>query len=224
MTAGGAVGILGGTFDPIHLAHLRLAQEAADTLGLVEVRLVPSATPPHRQTPMASAEHRLAMVRLAIADNRRLVADDRELRRDAPSYTVDTLESLRAEFGPRRPLCLVMGADAFVLLETWSRWKTLFELAHVAVAHRPGYPPARWADHMGQTLAGELERRHTDDPARIAGAPGGGVFPLAITQMDISGRQIRALLAGPASARYLLPRIVLDYIEIQRLYRETNAS
>lgn len=224
MTAGGAVGILGGTFDPIHLAHLRLAQEAADTLGLLEVRLVPSATPPHRQTPMASAEHRLAMVRLAIADNRRLVADDRELRRDAPSYTVDTLESLRAEFGPQRPLCLIMGADAFVLLETWSRWRTLFDLAHVAVAYRPGHPPAQWADHMGPALAGELRRRRTDDPGRIASAPGGCVLPLSITQMDISARQIRGLLAGSVSARYLLPRIVLDYIEIQRLYRETNAS
>ncbi len=224
MTTGGAVGILGGTFDPIHLAHLRLAQEAADTLGLAQVRLMPSATPPHRPAPMAGAEHRLAMVRLAIADNRQLVADDRELRRDAPSYTVDTLGSLRAEFGPERPLCLIVGADAFVLIETWSRWTTLFELAHVAVAHRPGHPPERWADHMGDALAGELERRRTDDPDRIANAPAGCVFPLPITQMDISARRIRALLAGSASARYLLPRIVLDYIEIQRLYRETNAS
>ena len=224
MTAGGAVGILGGTFDPIHLAHLRLAQEAADTLDLAEVRLVPSATPPHRQTPVASAEHRLAMVRLAIADNRRLVADDRELRRDAPSYTVDTLASLRAELGPQRPLCLIMGADAFVLLESWSRWTTLFDLAHVVVAHRPGHPPEQWTDHMGPALATEFGHRLTDDPGRISGAPGGCVFPLAITQLDISARRIRALLASQASVRYLLPRIVLDYIEIQQLYRETNAS
>ena len=224
MNPRGAVGILGGTFDPIHLAHLRLGQEAADILGLDEVRLVPSATPPHRAAPMASAEHRLAMVRLAIADNRRFRADDRELRRDAPSYTIDTLESIRAEIGPQRPLCLILGADAFVLLETWSRWTTLFELAHIAVACRPGHPPESWAGHMGPALAAQFGRRRTDDPGRIAATPGGSVFPLAITQMDISARQIRALLPGPASARYLLPRIVLDYIEMQRLYRETNAS
>ena len=224
MTDGGAVGILGGTFDPIHLAHLRLAEEAADALGLAEVRLIPSANPPHRDTPAASAEQRLAMVKLAIADNFRLKADDRELRRAAPSYTVDTLQSLRAELGPERPLCLLMGADAFLLLETWSRWTTLSDLAHIVVAWRPGHPPQHWTDHMGPALRATFQARQTDDPVRLRRAPAGSVFPLAITQLDISANRIRELLAAGKSPRYLLPRIVLDYIEIQRLYRETNAS
>lgn len=219
----GAIGVLGGTFDPVHCAHLRLAHEALDTIGLDHVRLIVSAAPPHRPPPGASAEHRLAMLRLAVADNPTLVVDDRELRRPAPSYTVDTLESLRAEFGGARPLCLIVGADAFVLLQTWRRWLDLFELAHIVVAHRPGYEPARWGDAMGPALRSQFAARLTDDPARLRSAPGGAITTIAITQLDISASAIRAQVAAGRSPRYLLPESVLGYIGRNDLYREPDA-
>ena len=132
------LGIFGGTFDPIHLGHLRLAQEALQQLGLGQVRFVPAGPPPLRPTPTASPADRLAMVWLAIADHPAFVVDDSEVRAGAPSYTVDTLVRLRQEFGPARPFVLILGADAFARLEQWQRWTEIFELAHVAVATRPG--------------------------------------------------------------------------------------
>ena len=125
-----AIGILGGTFDPIHLGHLRLAEEVADALKLAQVRFIPAGTPPHRAMPRTDAVHRLAMVRLAIANNPRFALDDRETQRTGLSYTHDTLASLRAEVGDATPLVLIMGADAFVKLETWHRWREIGR-AHV---------------------------------------------------------------------------------------------
>ena len=118
-----ALGILGGTFDPIHFGHLRLAQEVADALSLSEVRFIPGGTPPHRAAPHSSAQHRVAMVRLAIEDNPLFVLDERETRRDGPSYTFDTLAALRAELGAAQPLVLIMGADAFTAFNRWHRWQ-----------------------------------------------------------------------------------------------------
>src|SRR3989338_9399344 len=130
------VGILGGTFDPIHYGHLRLAREIAGKLQLGEVRFVPSGIPPHRTAPDASVADRLAMVRLAVAGNPLFTVDDRETGKTGPGYTVDTLTALRAETGPGQSLVLLLGADAFLDLATWSRWHQLFDLAHVAVAYR----------------------------------------------------------------------------------------
>src|SRR3989304_2425835 len=140
VTATAPIGVLGGTFDPIHFGHLRLAQEVAEKLRLDHVRFVPSGTPPHRAAPDVAAAHRLGMVRLAIGDNRLFTVDDRETRRDGPGYTVDTLGELRREVGATRAICLLLGADAFLDLATWSRWHELFRLAPVGVAHRPGHP------------------------------------------------------------------------------------
>lgn len=218
-SSGAPIGILGGTFDPIHFAHLRLALEAREQLGLDHVRFIPSARPPHRDTPQTSPEHRLAMVQLAIADQSGFVADPIELHRTQQSYTIDTLTSLRAQFGPDRSLCLLMGADAFVLLETWKRWRNLFDYAHIAVAHRPGFPPQDWPQKMGEDLREAFDVRQTNDASTIALKAHGSVFPIAITQMDISASRVRTMFAQHQSPRYLIPESVLGYIERNQLYR-----
>lgn len=223
MAGGGAIGVLGGTFDPVHLAHLRLAEEAAEAFDLEQVHLVVSAEPPHRGTPSATAEQRLAMVKAAVAGNPKLVADDRELRRPAPSYTIDTLESLRAEFGAARPIALILGADAFVLLQTWRRWLDLFGHAHIIVAHRPGWEAADWRETMGPALRSQFDSRLTQDRGRLVNSPAGAIAALPITQLDISASAIRALLAADRSPRYLLPESVLGYIDRHDLYKEPDA-
>jgi nicotinate-nucleotide adenylyltransferase len=212
------IGIIGGTFDPIHYGHLRLAEEAGESLRLEEVRLVPSGVPPHRRAPLAAAEHRLEMVRLAAAGNPRLRVDDRELKRAGPGYTYDTLAGMRAEAGEARPLVLVLGADAFLEFATWHRWHEIFGLAHVAVAHRPGFPVERWSDRMPQPLAREYAARRLQQPLATHLAPAGGIAVVPFTALDISATAIRAMLRAGRSPRYLLPAEVLDYIAKHRLY------
>lgn len=215
------IGLLGGTFDPIHFGHLRLAQELADALGLVRVRFIPSGIPPHRDAPNVSSAHRLQMVRVAIAGNPLFEADDREIRREGISYTYDTLTELREELG-ERPLCLLMGADAFAALTTWHRWQELFDLAHVVIAHRPGF---RLQD-LQAALPAPLRKIYLQ---RLAGAPGmlrahaGAILTREITALDISATRIRALLAQGASPRYLAPEPVLDYIDHNHLYKDSDA-
>ncbi|HJT98573.1 MAG TPA: nicotinate-nucleotide adenylyltransferase, partial [Rhodanobacteraceae bacterium] len=129
--------ILGGTFDPVHNAHLRVAWEASERLG-AEVRLIPANVPPHREPPIANARERAAILRAALKGQDRLVLDERELEREGPSYTIDTLIGLREEIGPERALILLVGADAFLGLSSWHRWGELFDYAHIAVLTRPG--------------------------------------------------------------------------------------
>lgn len=212
------IGVLGGTFDPIHFGHLRLAQEIGETLKLGEVRFIPAGTPPHRTPPQADAAQRLEMVRLAAANNPLFVVDDREVRRSGPGYTVDTLTELRRELGGTRPLCLLLGADAFLELATWHRWHELFDLCHVVVAHRPGFPLASWPARMPQPLSREYEARLVQQPLAVHLSPAGGIATQAIAALDISASKIRESLAEQASPRYLLPEQVLEYIKTQRLY------
>src|SRR3989304_4353930 len=162
------IGVLGGTFDPIHYGHLRLAEELGEKLRLDEVRFVPSGTPPHRSAPAVTADHRLAMTRLAAASNTRLKVDEREVRRAAPGYTFDTLRELRAEAGGTRPLALLLGADAFLEFATWHRWQEIFGLAHIAIAHRPGFPVERWTERMPQPLAREYSGPLLQQPPATA--------------------------------------------------------
>jgi nicotinate-nucleotide adenylyltransferase len=212
------VGILGGTFDPIHLGHLRLAQELAQTLRLAEVHFVPSGTPPHRAQPRTPSAHRLAMVRLAVAGNPVFSVDEREVRRSGPAYTFDTLTELRAEVGAATPLVLLVGADAFLDFAAWHRWHELFGLAHIAVAHRPGFPVERWRDAMPQPLAREYAARLMQQPLAVHLAAGGGIVVIPFTALDISATAIRALVGSGGSPRYLLPDPVLDYIQREGLY------
>lgn len=212
------IGILGGTFDPIHDGHLRLAEELGETLRLEEVLIVPSGTPPHRGAPAVAAEHRLAMARLAAAGNPRLKVDDRELRRAGPGYTFDTLVEVRAEQSAARPLVLLIGADAFLEFATWHRWHEIFGLAHVAVAHRPGSPVERWRERMPQPLAREYSARLMQQPLATHLSPAGGIVVIPFTALDIAATAIRDMLRAGASPRYLLPAAVLDYIRAKRLY------
>ncbi len=215
------LGILGGTFNPIHYAHLRLAEELTDSLGLGEVRIIPAATPPHRPTPQVNADHRLAMVRAAVAGNARLVLDDRECRRTGLSFTVDTLLELRHELGPERPFFLLMGVDAFHGLPSWSRWEQLFDLAHVVVVHRPGFTTT--LSPFTDVVARQLETRRRDAVSDLQPQAAGFILFSPITPLDISATAIRAALADGRSPRYLLPDSVLDYIHRHHLYKDLDA-
>ncbi len=206
------IGILGGSFDPIHFGHLRLAVEVQQALQLSELHLIPAGQPPHRSPPAASAGQRLSMVKAAIKGVPGLRADDRELRRGGPSYTVDTLLSLRAELGAA-PLCLIVGMDAFLKLNTWHRWQELVGLAHVVVAHRPG-----WTGEPEGEIRQLLTERRVDDPKRLTTSSAGGIFLCPITQLDISSSQIRRLIAEQRSASFLLPESVLKIINTENLY------
>lgn len=213
------LGLFGGTFDPIHFGHLRLAEEAIAHLGLGGVRWIPAGNPPHRGVPQVTAGQRLEMVLRSTADNPRFSVDAAEVEAAAPSYTVHTLERLRRELGDQRPLVLLVGADAFAGLADWHRWRELFALAHIAVSHRPGFPVA--AASLPAELADEFAARRLADVAALKQAPAGGIATFAMTQLAISATQIRKLLANGLSARYLLPDAVLDYIQINTLYRNS---
>jgi nicotinate-nucleotide adenylyltransferase len=217
------LGILGGTFDPVHVAHLRLAQELAQGLGLDKVRFIPTGIPPHRNAPRTDVRHRLEMVRLAIAGNPLFEADDREVRRAGISYTFDTLAELRSDFG-NLPLCLLMGADAFSALTTWHRWAELFDLAHVVIARRPGYPLGEMQAALPAPLRRVYLQRHVHDSGILRMAAAGSILSREVTALDVSATRIREQLAQGASPRYLVPDPVLDYIDRNYLYKESDAG
>ncbi|HET7844121.1 MAG TPA: nicotinate-nucleotide adenylyltransferase [Xanthomonadales bacterium] len=208
----GPVAVFGGTFDPIHHAHLRVALEAGEALD-AHVHMIPAAVPPHREQPLANARQRLAMLELALAGQQRLLADPRELERDGASYTVDTLASLRADYGPARPLVLLLGADAFAGLSTWHRWREIFSLAHVVALTRPGHGGVFEAE-----LAGEWYTRRVGSLDELGASPAGRCAPLEVTALEISASAVREAIARGGSARYLVPAAVDDYIRRHALY------
>ncbi|MEW6765098.1 MAG: nicotinate-nucleotide adenylyltransferase [Pseudomonadota bacterium] len=203
------IGILGGTFDPIHLGHLRLAEEVREALQLEQVRFVPAYQPPHRRAPIATAEHRLAMVRHALADNPHFTVDARECERGGPSWMVDTCASLRAEYG-EQPLVLIMGMDAFNGFTRWREWERILELVHLAVATRPG--------SRAEDEAADLLTERSYPAAVLEYASVGRIVEVPITALGISATQIRELAAQGRSTRYLLPDLVRDYLADHRLY------
>lgn len=221
MSTPAPLGILGGTFDPVHCGHLRLAEEAREQLGLAAVRWIPAGQPAHRQTPQTTADQRLDMVRLAIAANPGFQLDDAEARAATPSYTVPTLLRLREGLGKSRSLVLLLGTDAFLGLPAWHRWSELFELAHIAVATRPG--STLDAAHLPAALSSEYRVRRCDVPARLQSCPAGLILPFPITPLDISATRLRATLLAGRSPRYLLPEPVLDYIFRHTLYSDTSS-
>ncbi|MFH1818810.1 MAG: nicotinate-nucleotide adenylyltransferase [Pseudomonadota bacterium] len=210
------IGIFGGTFDPIHFGHLRLAEDMADALGLERVLFIPAGQPPHRDAPRTAAGHRLEMVRRAIGGNPRFVADAREVQRPQPSYTVDTLTALRAELGQTQPLWLLLGADAFLGLAGWHDWRRLFELANIAVATRPGAQLLQ-PGAIIEPLKSEVTQRQVAG-CNPPGQPAGAILLRTTPLLDISATAIRGMLARHDSARYLLPDAVLDYIHEYQLY------
>lgn len=212
------LGLFGGTFDPLHVAHLRLALEAREALGLAEVCFVPAGRPPLRDAPQSLAVDRLAMVERALADTPGFSVDAAEVLNstERPSYTVETLERQRRLHGARRPLVLLLGADAFARLEGWHRWRELFELAHIAVATRPGHELTM--GQGGTPLDREFAARRAE-AADLATAPAGRIVCFAITGLEISASAIRRRLALGLSARYLVADAVLDYIDSHQIYR-----
>ena len=201
------VGLFGGMFDPIHYGHLRTAHELHELLALERLVFLPAGDPPHRGTPLADAATRLAMLRAAVAEDPRFGVDDRELRRPGPSYTVLTLEEMRAERGAQ-PIVLIMGMDAYAGIGSWHRAGELAELAHIVIARRPH--AAMPADGLGAEL---LRDRRCADPERLAAAPAGLVLVSENTQLDLSSSAVRAVIAGGRDPRYLMPeaarRIIL---------------
>ena len=202
------IGVFGGTFDPVHYGHLRTAFELWQLLRLAEVRFLPTGNPPHRDQPLAGAELRLRMVRAAVAGQPAFTVDDREIRRSGVSYSVDTLAELRAEY-PRRSLCLLLGMDAFLGLPHWHRWRELLELAHIVVAHRPGWK----APTMGPL--GEVMVDHgTGSIRELHERTAGRIYVHAVTQLEISSTELRQLIISGLDPHYLVPdevrRILLD--------------
>jgi nicotinate-nucleotide adenylyltransferase len=212
------VALLGGTFDPVHYGHLRFADAIRRTLGLDAVRLVPASDPPHRAGPQASAADRVAMLKLAVAEFPGLVVDEREIARAGKSYTVLTLEELRRE-DPQRPVLLLLGADAFLGLPTWHRWRELFGLAHLVVVPRPG---VTLADGLPPALVSEWDARVTTDPAILFSTPAGAIYEASVPPQPIAATAIRTQLAAGAAGRdkvaQLIPRAVLAYIDQHGLY------
>ena len=207
------IGIFGGTFDPVHYGHLRTAFELLQALRLAEVRFLPCGDPPHRGEPLADAALRFEMVRIATQDQPGFVVDDRELKRQGPSYSVDTLAELRGEF-PGRSLCLILGMDAFLGLPGWHKWQELISLGHIIVAHRPGWTaPAKGP--LGELIAacgtGRVEDLHE--------AAFGRIYVHAVTQLEIASTDIRDLVRAGRDPRFLMPDGVCRLISDSGCYR-----
>ena len=205
----GSLGVFGGTFDPIHVAHLAVAEEAAEVLGLERILFMPAGQPPHKPgLEITLAEHRLAMVELAIAGNDRFAVDRREIERDGPSYTIDTLEDLsasRVAAGVSADLTLVLSAEAFLGLMTWREPRRVMELARVVVAPRDGYPDAG-PDFLGEHLPDLADRATFLDGPRLR----------------LSASELRARAAAGRSLRYLVPDAVAAYIGDHALYQHSR--
>jgi len=206
------MGIFGGTFDPVHYGHLRTAFEILQALRFCEVRFMPCGNPPHRGKTYADAELRLEMVKVAIAGQAGFVVDDRELARDGPSYSVDTLRALRGEYA-EKPLALIIGMDAFLGLPKWHHWREILELAHIVVAHRPGWRAPDMGP-MGELVAD----RGTHRIDNLHNTNSGRIYIHDVTQLEISSTEIRELVAGGRDPRFLMPDAVSGVIKTSGCY------
>jgi len=215
LNASKLIGILGGTFDPVHLGHVALAEAALAGLPIAEVLWLPSGSPGHRPAPVASTHDRLAMLRLATAGNACYRIDESELHRSEPTYTVHALARMRAQLGRQQPLVLLLGSDSFLSLPTWLRWRELFELAHIAVAGRPGYMPSDGGPEP--ELSAEIARRSAR-PEQLPASAAGRIAYFPMPPTDISASDLRAGLAAGRDMRDLLPSAVLAYIQTRQLY------
>ena len=213
----GAIGLFGGTFDPIHFGHLRLATELGEAFHLDQVLFVPAGLPYHRgRTAHASSEERVTMLKLATGRDARFGIDQRELRRDGPTYTYDTLVEVRKERGPNTALVFLVGSDAFARVHTWHRWLELFDLAHFAVAIRAD--DVQWFSKGPGAFPKEVWPRITLNLREMLGKPAGHVMTFSMTPLSISSTAIRALAAEGSSIRYLTPDPVAEFIRSRRIY------
>jgi nicotinate-nucleotide adenylyltransferase len=213
-----SIGLFGGTFDPIHFGHLRLASELAEAFHLDQVIFIPAGLPYHRgRAAHATNEQRLTMLKLATQRDARFDVDDRELRREGNTYTYDTLAEIRAERGPDTPLVFLGGTDSFAKVDTWHRWTELFDLAHFAVAIRAD--DEQWFSRGPGTIPKGAWPRITLDPRELGAAPAGKIMTFRMTPLSISSTAIRELAAGGRSIRYLSPDPVVEYIRSHKIYQ-----
>jgi nicotinate-nucleotide adenylyltransferase len=206
------IGILGGTFDPIHFGHLRPALDVMQATGLDQIRFLPNKTPPHRQQPWLDSNTRRQLVELAIAGTPEFLIDERELSRQGPSYMVDTLKELKAQF-PDDSLCLIMGMDAFTGFVQWHQWQKIFELCHLIITSRPGQLMPNegipdFAEHQAM-----IQNRVSYDPKVLRQSQHGQILLQSVTLLDISATQIRQSLSSGKSIHYLLPDNVRKILE-----------
>jgi len=206
------LGILGGTFDPVHVGHLRLAIEVRERVGLDEVLMLPAPRPRLRGAPQISAATRLRLLDAAVSGITGLAVDGRELDAPGPTRTVDTLTGLRAEAGTR-PLCLILGADAASRLHRWHRWEELTRLAHLVIARRPGARLPRTGP-----VAALLAARRDDDPAALRVRPAGLIHVCDIPGLDVSATAVRERLAQGRSIEFLVPEEVRQMMLNEGLY------
>ncbi|MGZ5037248.1 MAG: nicotinate-nucleotide adenylyltransferase [Usitatibacter sp.] len=212
-----ATGLFGGTFDPVHFGHLRLATELAEAFHLDKVIFIPAGLPYHRgRDAHATSEERLTMLKLATARDARFDVDDRELKRSGNTYTYDTLEEIRKERGREAPLVFLLGTDSFAKIDTWHRWTELFDLAHFAVAVRAN--DENWQAKGPGVFPREVWPRITLNPRDLLSAPAGKVMTFAMTPLSISSTAMRALAGEAASLRYLTPDPVVEFIRSRNLY------
>ncbi len=207
------IGLFGGTFNPVHLGHLRPVLEVYETLSLQQVRWIPSRQPPHREQPEISVVHRLTMLQLALQDTD-FVIDERELNRDGPSYMVDTLISLRKDY-PSESLALILGMDAFSGLSGWHRWRELLDYTHIIVCSRP-----QQKQNENKEISELVERCAVDDADQLQQHRHGKIYFQPVTQLAISSTQIREICKRGESPRFLVPTAVSDYINQHQLYIE----
>ena len=207
-----AIGIFGGTFDPVHYGHLRAALEAMEMLQLQDFRLLPAGTPPHRANTFASADHRLAMLKLALSRYPELQVDDREVRREGSSFMVETLGEIRKEAGDA-PILMMIGQDAANVLDQWHEWHRLFDLTHLVIMRRPE------SKHIySSALFEQMQPRLVNNPDPLKNSAAGLILPLEVTQLAISSTEIRRQIHAGSSPRFLLPDLVIDYIIEHGLY------
>ena len=197
---GARIGVYGGSFDPIHIGHLRSALEVSEAQELDELRFLPSGNPPHRARAQVANEHRLKMLQLAVDDALGIGIDDRELGRKSTSYTIDTLETIQAE-NPQADLTLIIGMDQFNAFDTWHRWQELLQRVELAVMERPG---ETLSGSAYQLMASSLQKR---------------ISIVSVTQLEISSSRIRKDLQAGLDIRFLVPYAVRDYILSQDLYK-----
>jgi len=212
------IGILGGTFNPIHFGHLRMAQELTDAFKFDEIKFIPSANPPHKDTISVSAEHRAAMVKVAIEGNPLFSLDECELKREGASYTIDTLINLRQSLDGETAICLIMGSDAFVKLNTWHHWQKLLDYAHIVLVQRPSAVPQEKLPSELETI---LHDHYTEQHADLGKEIAGFITMQSISAQEISATQIRNLIKHGQSVRYLLPNGVIEYIQQHQLYQSS---
>ncbi|UDG80676.1 Nicotinate-nucleotide adenylyltransferase [Candidatus Hartigia pinicola] len=207
--------LFGGTWDPIHYGHLRPVEALAKQLNLKEVILLPNHVPPHRPKPTANPNQRLNMVRLAIQNNPLFTINTRELERNSPSYTIETLSSLRQEIGPEQPLAFIIGQDSFLSIHTWNDWDKLLDYCHLLICLRPGYA----VNFRELTMQMWLKKHRVNDLNKLQTASNGYIFIGETPLVDISATEIRKKLISGGECEGLIPEAVIAYIDQQHLYQ-----